>query len=64
MKPERNRRDLRVIGVQRSAETVEAYWVWAMQEARWQIVMGRFVLARKAINSARELRQFCRHMPA
>lgn len=63
MKPERNRRDLRAKACERSARTSEAYWEWAMREAQWQINMGRFRLARLAINSARELRQFCRVMP-
>ena len=64
MKPDRNRRDLRAMACEQSAQTTEAYWEWAMREAQWQIAMGRWKLARLAINSARELRQFCKHLPA
>jgi len=64
MKPLNRREQLRERAVLASSRTFEAYWVWAMQEAHWQIVAGRFREARKSIIGARTLRRkLCRELP-
>jgi hypothetical protein len=61
---------LREQAIIHSSQTMEAYWVWSMHNARWLRVQRQvsgsvmdLLRHRRMINSARELREFCQRIP-